>query len=65
MPLAAGLVMTFLLLGLAAGWPLMIASAAVEGEDSFDAMSRTYAYVRQRPWHYVAYAAITLIVGVH
>jgi hypothetical protein len=62
-PLAAGLIMTFLLLGLAAGWPLMIASAAVEGEDSFDAMSRTYAYIRQRPWHYVGYAAITLIVG--
>lgn len=63
LPLIGGLVLTLILLGLAVGWPLMIASAAVEGEDGFDALSRSYAYVYQRPWHYAGYALLAALVG--
>jgi hypothetical protein len=47
-PLLLGLFAAFLLLGFLAGWPLMIASVAVEAEDAFDALSRAYSYVFQR-----------------
>ncbi|MBX6314182.1 MAG: hypothetical protein IRY99_14890, partial [Isosphaeraceae bacterium] len=64
LPLLAGLVMTLILIGLAAGWPLMIATVAVEGEDGFDALSRSYSYVYQRPLGYAAYVALAWGLGV-
>ena len=63
LPLIAGFCMAFLLLGLAVGWPLMFATVSVEGSDTFDAMSRTYAYVIQRPWHYLFYALTAVVYG--
>ena len=63
LPLLAGLVMALILIGLAAGWPLMVAAVAAEGEDGFDALSRSYSYVFQRPGRYLAYAALALIGG--
>jgi hypothetical protein len=63
LPLAAGLVMALLLIGLAAGWPLSIASVAAEADDTFDALSRTFSYVYQRPLLYAFYAAIAWLVG--
>jgi hypothetical protein len=64
LPLLAGLVMALILLGLAAGWPLMIATVAAEGEDTFDALSRSYSYVFQRPGRYAAYVALAWGLGV-
>ena len=61
-PLLVGIVLTLILVGLAGGWPLMPASVAAEEEDGFDAMSRAYAYLHQRPWHYGFY--ILLAVGL-
>ena len=61
--LAAGLVMTLLLVGVLLGWPLMWATISVEGTDSFDAISRSYAYVLQRPFRYLTYVVIAVIVG--
>ena len=61
--LIAGLVMTLLLLGLFFGWPLMWGTISAEGTDSFDALSRSYAYVFQRPLHYLFYAIVAAIVG--
>ncbi len=61
--LIAGLVMTLLLLGLFFGWPLMWATISTEGTDSFDALSRSYAYVFQRPLHYLFYAIVAAILG--
>jgi hypothetical protein len=63
-PLLLGLVMALILAGLAIGWPLMIATVAAEGEDGFDALSRSYSYVQQRPGRYAAYAALAWIVGL-
>jgi len=47
-PLAAGLVMTLLVAGLVAGWPLMHAAVAAGVEDALDALSRTFGYLSQR-----------------
>lgn len=63
-PLLAGLVMTLILVGLATGWPLMHASVAAEAEDGFDALSRSYAYVFQRPMRYGVYLTLTWLVGL-
>ncbi len=64
LPLLAGLVMALILAGLAAGWPLMIATVSTEGEDAFDALSRSYAYVFQRPARYAAFVLWAWLVGV-
>jgi hypothetical protein len=57
-PLLLGLLAAVLLLGFVAGWPLMIASIAVEAEDAFDALSRAFSYVFQNP------ALLALLAGV-
>jgi hypothetical protein len=61
--LVGGLVMALLLLGLIFGWPLMWATISVEGTDTFDALSRAYAYVFQRPLRYLLYAVLAAILG--
>jgi len=61
--LLLGFVMVLLLLGLLFGWPLMWATISAEGTDSFDALSRSYAYVFQRPLHYLFYAAVAAVLG--
>jgi hypothetical protein len=63
LPLLAGLVMAIILLGLAVGWPLMHATIAAEAEDSFDALSRSYAYVYESPSRYAAYTALAWALG--
>ena len=62
--LGCGFLMTLLLLGLAFGWPLMFATISSEGTDSFDALSRSYAYVFQRPLHLLFYVIVVTAVGV-
>ncbi len=61
--LIAGLVMALLLLGLIFGWPLMWATIGTEGTDSFDALSRSYAYVFQRPLQYLFYVIVAALLG--
>jgi hypothetical protein len=58
-----GLIITLLLLGLIFGWPLMWPTISTEGTDSFDALSRSYAYVFQRPLHYLFYVVVAVIFG--
>ena len=61
--LIAAFLMAVLLLGLLFGWPLMWAAISAEGTDSFDALSRSYAYVFQRPLRYLFYVIVAAIVG--
>lgn len=61
--LVGGFVMALLAAGLLFGWPLMWASTSTEGTDSFDALSRSHAYVYQRPLHYLAYFIVAAVVG--
>ena len=55
--------MALLLLGVLFGWPLMWATISAEGTDSFDALSRSYAYTFQRPLHYLFYAIVAGFIG--
>lgn len=61
--LIGGIVMAVLMVGLMFAWPLMNAAVSAEGSDSFDALSRSYSYVYQRPLHYLFYAAAAAILG--
>lgn len=61
--LLGGLGITVLLLGLVFGWPLMWATVSTEGTDGFDAVSRTYSYVFQRPLHYLFYLLVAAAFG--
>jgi hypothetical protein len=60
--LLAGLAMAVVLVGLV-GWPMMYATISAEGSDSFDAISRSYSYVYQSPWHYAWYSVVALAYG--
>jgi len=57
-----GIVMAILLIGLVS-YPLMYTTISVEGSDTFDALSRSYNYVFQRPWHYLWYALVSILYG--
>jgi hypothetical protein len=59
----AGFIMAMLLLGGLFGWPLMWGAISAEGTDSFDALSRSYAYTFQRPLHYLFYAVVAAVIG--
>lgn len=56
-------VMGILLLGLMFGWPLIVASVACEGQTSFDSLTRSFAYVFQRPFNYLFYAVLAMLFG--
>lgn len=61
--LVFGAIMALLALGLLFAWPLMWATIAAEGSDSFDALSRAYAYLFQRPIHYLFYALVAAVLA--
>jgi hypothetical protein len=60
--LLAGLIMAVVLVGLL-GYPLMYSTISAEGSDAFDAISRSYSYVYQAPWHYLWYSLVAVIYG--
>jgi len=62
MALAAGFIMTLVLLGLVGGFNLMYPTIAVEGSDSFDAISRSFSYLYARPWRLLFY---TIVAGIY
>ncbi|HPP52331.1 MAG TPA: hypothetical protein PK777_05210 [Thermoguttaceae bacterium] len=61
--LLAGVMIMILLVGLVFGWPLMWTTISAEGTDCFDALSRSYAYVFQRPLRYLFYAVVAGVLG--
>jgi hypothetical protein len=62
--LIGGLIMTVLLLGLLAGWPLMWPTISSEEHgDAFEAFARSFSYVFQRPLHYMLYFLVALVFG--
>jgi hypothetical protein len=61
--LAAGFVMTLVLLGTFGGFNLMYPTIAVEGSDSFDAISRSFSYVYARPWRMLLYTLVAIVYG--
>lgn len=61
--LVLGLMMAIVLIGVAAGWPLMFATVSVEASDGFDGLSRAYNYVFERPLHYLWYVLVMMFFG--
>ena len=61
--LIAGFVMALVMLGTAGGFNLMYPTIAVEGSDSFDAISRSFSYVYARPWRMLFYTAVAIVYG--
>jgi hypothetical protein len=62
-PLLFGLGMACTLIGLAVGWPLMAPTISTEDTDSWEAVSRSFSYVFQRPWHYIWYSVVGASYG--
>jgi hypothetical protein len=60
--LVAGFAMAVVLL-LVGGFNLMYPTIAVEGSDSFDAISRSFSYLYARPWRLGFYTAVAIIYG--
>ena len=58
-----GLAMAIILIPLFFGFPLLWPAIATEGSDAFEAVSRSYSYPTQRPYHYVFYWLVVLVVG--
>lgn len=61
--LLVGLFLAIMVFGLLAGWPLLWPAVSVERSDAFDAISSCYAYVYQRPLHYMFYVLVAAVIG--
>ena len=62
-PLLAAFVVTLILIGTFGGFNLMYPTIAVEGSDSFDAISRSFSYVYARPWRMLFFTAVSVVYG--
>jgi ElaB/YqjD/DUF883 family membrane-anchored ribosome-binding protein len=62
--IALGIGIAFMLIGLVAGSPLLYPTIAVEGSDSFDAISRSFSYVFAQPFRAVLYGVVASIYGM-
>lgn len=62
--LLGALVLAILVIGLVAGWPLMVAAVGVERGDSFQAISTAFSYLYQRPLQYAFYGVVAGVVFV-
>lgn len=58
-----GLLLVLVLIATAVGWPLMVVAVAAEGSDAFDGFSRSFSYLYGRPWLFVWYAGLALLLG--
>jgi len=61
--LVAGALITIVLIGTAAGFNLMFPAIAYEGSDCFDAISRSFSYVYNKPWRMGFYTAVAGVYG--
>jgi hypothetical protein len=64
LPLIFGLMMAVVVLGVAAGWPLMYATIGTEGSDAFDGLSRSYSYLFARPWYLLWMTVLSCVYGL-
>jgi hypothetical protein len=62
-PLLLGFVIALAVVGLVVGWPLMPPTISTEGTDSWEALSRSFSYVFQKPFHYLWYALVAICYG--
>ena len=62
--LLGAVILAILGIGLAAGWPLMVAAVGIERGDSFQAISTAFSYLYQRPIHFAFYGLISCVLAV-
>jgi hypothetical protein len=64
-PLAlfGGFIMSLVMIGAVSGFMLMFPTVAVEGSDSFDALSRSFSYVYSKPWRTGFYVLVSGFYG--
>ncbi len=62
--LLGAVILAILGIGLAAGWPLMVAAVGIERGDSFQAISTAFSYLYQRPIHFAFYGFISCVLAV-
>jgi len=60
----AGFLIVFIAIGGLFGVPLMFATVAMEGTDTFDAVSRAYSYIFGRPWRLIWYSLVAAAYGL-
>ena len=61
--IVVGLLLAITLVGLV-GWPFMsVTISAQGGTDIWDAFTRAYSYVYQKPWHFIWYTAVAVVYG--
>ncbi len=61
--LASGAAGTLLLFAWLFAWPLMVCTISAENQNALDAITRSFAYVLQRPLHYAFYASASVLFG--
>lgn len=61
--LIGGFALAFVFIGGVAGFSLTFPTLAVEASDPFDALSRTFSYIYQRPWRTTFYSLLALAYG--
>ncbi len=61
--LILGFIIMLMALGVIGGFNLIYPTLAVEGSDSFDAISRSFSYVYARPWRMLFYTLLLLVYG--
>lgn len=57
--LSVGIVI--MLIGVGAGWPLMIAAIGTEDSDGFDGFSRAHSYIFDVPWYYLGTFVVAMV----
>ncbi len=62
-PLIFGALMALVIVGVAAGWPLMIGAISTEASDAFDGLSRAYSYIFNQLWYLVFLLIVMLLSG--
>lgn len=55
---------TIFTIGAVIGWPLASAATAADGSDAFDAVSRMFAYLFQKPLRLAGYVAMAAVLAV-
>ncbi len=61
---AGGFVLMLIILGVLGGFHLLFPAIAVEGPDSFDAVSRAFSFLFARPWRMLCYVILAIFYGV-
>ncbi len=61
--LAVGFLLAMIFIGGTFSVGLQWSALAVEGSDSFDAISRSVSYISSRPWRYIFYGVFSTVYG--